>query len=518
MNLIPKKSWLRTWWIVAAFMALKLIVHFSTSTIYELHRDAFMYIDLGNHLAWGYNSVPPSIAVFANLSRFLMGDNTFAIRFFPAITGVLSLLLIGIMVREAGGGNRAQFFALLTFLLAPVFLRCNSLFQPVSFDQFYWLLLAFLLFRLIRTGRKYYWYLIGLAAGLAFLNKYAVVFYIAGILVGILATPLRKWLGTPHPWIAAGIALLIAFPNLLWQYRNNWPVVNHMEELARTQLVNVRIDIFLLDQVMMFLPVVFVWILGLVQVAFLREGRPYRAFAWIYLTVILLLILLRGKSYYTVGAYSVLFVFGGLFIEARLKGKLAWIRYAFILHALIATALAVPLSLPVLKPDAFIRFYRGTPMDHAQRWEDGQYYDLPQDYADMIGWRELAGIVGRTYDSLSPEERSRCVIFANNYGEAGSVNFYGTSYGLPPVISYNDSYLFWAPDSVKADCLIRIGDDENIGKLYEHVEIVGRINTPYSRQFGTPVYFCTGQKTDVNKFYQQNLKERRQKYRNPDRN
>jgi 4-amino-4-deoxy-L-arabinose transferase-like glycosyltransferase len=494
-------------------MTVKLVLHFSTNTIYELHRDAFMYIDLGNHLAWGYHSVPPSIAVFANLSRFLMGDNTFAIRFFPAIIGVLSMLLIGIMVREAGGGNRAQFFALLAFLLAPAFLRSNSLFQPVSFDQFYWLLLAFLLFRLIRTGRKHYWYLIGFVAGLAFLNKYAVVFCLAGILVGVLSTPLKKWLGTPHPWIAAGIALLIAFPNLLWQYRNNWPVVNHMQELARTQLVNVRIGVFLLDQVMMFMPVVFVWILGLVQVAFLREGRPYRAFAWIYLTVILLLILLRGKSYYTIGAYSVLFVFGGLFIEARLKGKLAWIRYVFILHAVIATALSVPLSLPVLKPEAFIKFYRGTPMEHSQRWEDGQYYDLPQDYADMIGWRELAGIVGRTYDSLSPGERSRCVIFSNNYGEAGAVNFYGTPYGLPPVISYNDSYLFWAPDSIDADYFIKVGQDDNLRNLFENVRILGRISTPYARQQGTPVYFCYGQKVDVDRYYREELRERRNRYR-----
>jgi hypothetical protein len=497
------------------FMAVKLAVHFSTNTIYELQRDAFMYIDLGNHLAWGYHSVPPSIAVFANISRFLMGDNTFAIRFFPAIIGVLSLLLIGIMVREAGGGKRAQFFALLAFLLSPAFLRSNSLFQPVSFDEFYWLLLAFLLFRLIRTDRKYYWYLIGIAAGFAFLNKYAVVFYLAGIIVAVLATPLRKWLRTPLPWIAAGIALMITFPNLIWQYRNSWPVVNHMQELARTQLVNVRVDVFLLEQILMFMPVFFVWILGLIHVAFLKDGRQYRAFAWIYLTVILLLILLRGKPYYTIGAYTALFVFGGIFIEARLKGKLAWIRYVFLVFALVVSVLSLPISLPVLKPDAFIRFYRGTPMDHAQRWEDGQYYDLPQDYADMIGWKELAGIVGKTYNALSPEEQSRCVIFANNYGEAGSVDFYGTYYGLPPVISYNDSYLFWAPDSINAEFFIKIGQDDNLQNLFENVEIVGRISTPHARQYGTPVYFCTGQKIDVNRFYREEVRERRNRYRTP---
>ena len=153
---------IHNWWLVILFTLFKLMVHFLTNTNYELQRDAFLYADLGNHPAWGYHSVPPSIAVFAKIARYVLGDNTFAIRFFPAIIGAASILLTGIMVREAGGGKRAQFFACFAFLLAPAFLRSNTLFQPVSFNQFYWLLLAFLILRLIRTERPYYWYLIGI--------------------------------------------------------------------------------------------------------------------------------------------------------------------------------------------------------------------------------------------------------------------------------------------------------------------------------------------------------------------
>ncbi len=518
MKPVPARSWMRTWWLVAAFMAVKLILHFTTNTIYELHRDAFMYIDLGKHLAWGYHSVPPSIAVFANISRFLLGDNTFAIRFFPAIIGAISLMLIGIMVKEAGGGKWAQAFALMAFLLAPAFLRSNSLFQPVSFNQFYWLLLAFLLFRLIRTEKGVYWYFVGMVAGLAFLNKYSVVFFLAGIVVAVLATPLRKWLRTPLPYISAGIALLIALPNLVWQYRNSWPVIQHMEELARTQLVHVRTDIFLTEQIMMFLPVFVLWVLGLVYAGFLNQGRQYRAFAWIYLTLVLLLLLFSGKHYYTIGVYSCLFVFGGLFVETFLIKKLAWLKYLIIAFALTGSFFLAPISMPVLKPEAFIEFYKDTPMEKSFRWEDGKYYDLPQDYADMIGWQELAALVGETFTSLTPEEQEHCAIFANNYGEAGSVNFYGTPYGLPQVVSYNDSYLFWAPDSVDADFLIKIGDSDNLEELYDHVEVVARLSTPHARQYGTPVYLCKGQKIDVNTFYQQELKERRQRYKTRVRN
>jgi hypothetical protein len=131
----------------------------------------------------------------------------------------------------------------------------------------------------------------------------------------------------------------------------------------------------------------------------------------------------------------------------------------------------------------------------------------------MVGWKELAGIVGRTYGSLSKEQQGGTVIFASNYGEAGSVNFYGTSYGLPPVISFNDSYIFWAPDSIRADFLIKIGRSDNLEDLYHRVEIAGRISNPYARQSGTPVYLCSGQKIDVNRFYQEELEERRRRYR-----
>ena len=514
MSRIFSSVWIRTWWLVGLFGIFKLLLHLLTNTSYELQRDAFMYIDLGNHLAWGYHSVPPSIAVFANISRFLFGDTTFGIRFFPAIVGVLSIILIGIMVREAGGGKWAQFFACLASLAAPAFLRSNTLFQPVSFNQFYWLLLAFLLFRLIRTMKPKYWYFIGIVAGLAFLNKYSVVFYLFGIIVAVLLTPLRSWLRKPQPYIAMAIAGLIALPNLIWQVNHNWPVINHMQELAETQLVHVRLDIFLTEQIMMFLPVFFIWILGLVYIAFFKDGKPYRAFAWIYLVVVLLLIILRGKPYYTIGLYSSLFVFGGLFIERYLRGKLEFLKYALIIFILSVSIVALPISLPILKPEAFIQFYKSMGKEKFHRWEDGEYYDLPQDYADMIGWEELSRMVGETYQRLTHEQQAKCVILANNYGEAGSVNFYGTKYDLPTVISYNDSYIYWAPESIDGEYLIKIGDSDNLHELFNQVDIVGRISTPYARQEGTPVYFCTDPKTDVNLVYQEELQNRLERYHN----
>ncbi|KPK80834.1 MAG: hypothetical protein AMS27_16030 [Bacteroides sp. SM23_62_1] len=502
-------SWLDNWALITAFAIIKLLIHFLTNTIYEIHRDGFLYIELGKHLDWGYFSVPPSIAVFADISRFIFGNTDFGIRFFPAIIGGASIIIIGLMVKEMGGGKMAQFLALLAFLTSPAFLRSNTLFQPVSFNQFYWLLLSFLIFRLIRTERPVYWIWIGIVAGLAFLNKYSVVFYLAAFFVSIFITGLRRWLKTIYPYLSGLIALLVALPNLIWQHQHDWPVVNHMRELAETQLIHVTLNNFLLEQVLMNLPALLIWVPGLVFVLFTREGKNFRIFGLIYVFVLLQLIILRGKHYYTLGLYTMLFAFGGYILVKWLHGKYQFIRFIIIGLNIILALFILPISLPVMKPDKYVRFMSNIGMEQNQRWEDGVYHDLPQDYADMIGWKELTEIVRNAYESLTPEEQQHCTIFANNYGEAGAINFYGKKYGLPHVISFNDSYLYWAPDSIPFGHLIKVGESDDLFEMYNDVRIFGRISTPYAREYGVPVYLFKDPKTDVNKYYQEHLYQER---------
>jgi hypothetical protein len=260
---------------------------------------------------------------------------------------------------------------------------------------------------------------------------------------------------------------------------------------------------------MMNLPAVLVWLAGLAYLVLHKEGEKYEIFALIYLFTLAIMIFLRGKSYYTLGLYTVLFAFGGVALETMLRGRLRFINYFILSFMLVCGLFILPLSLPILKPDKYIRFMNAIGMKMSQRWEDGQYHDLPQDYADMIGWEELTGIVARAYYSLTPEQQSACSIFSNNYGEAGAVNFYGAKLRLPPVISYSDSYLLWAPDSIRADYLIKIGDDNNLPNLYNQVEIVGRITTRNARQEGTPVSLCRDPKLDIDSFYRVELAERR---------
>jgi len=252
-----------------------------------------------------------------------------------------------------------------------------------------------------------------------------------------------------------------------------------------------------------------IWIPGLIFILFTRNGKQYRIFGLIYLLTLLQIIILRGKHYYTLGLYTMLFAFGGYIIVKWFHGRLQFVRYIIIGLSIILALFILPISLPVMKPEQYVRFMKSIGMEKNQRWEDGLYHELPQDYADMIGWKELTGIVRDTYYSLTPEQRKHCTIFANNYGEAGAINFYGRKYGLPRVISFNDSYLYWAPDSIADDYLIKVGESDDLVEMYDDVKIVGRISTPYAREYGMPVYLFKNPKIDVNRYYQERLHQER---------
>ena len=499
------RRWITEWWIITLFIVLKLLAHFLTGANYELHRDSFLYIEQAKHPAWGYVTTPPFTGIITRLSGILFGNTEFGYRFFPALTGAISILLICIMIKELGGKRLALITGCLAYLISPAYLRSNTLLQPVSFDQFFWLLIFFLLFRLVRTQKPVYWIWIGIVAGIGILNKHTMLIFSAGVFLALLVTRDRRWLATMYPYLAALIALVIILPHILWQYQHDWPLVRHMKELQETQLVNVRMDLFMLEQFMMNFPAVLVWLVALVYLVFYRESEKYAIISYIFLFTLVILLVLRGKPYYTLGLYPVLFAFGGFALEKIFTRRLRFINHFIIGFMLVSGLLILPLSLPILKPERYIRYMDAIGMGKSQRWEDGQYYDLPQDYADMIGWRELTYIVAKAWNSLSPEQQAACTIFSNNYGEAGAVNFYGTKLGLPAVITPSDNFLFWAPDSIRADYLIRIGDDDNLSNLYNSVELVGRITTPHARQEGTPVHLCRDPKINIDSLYREEL-------------
>jgi hypothetical protein len=496
------------WSIILLFAIIKVSIHLLTSTNYELHSDAFLYLAQGDHLDWGYLSVPPLTAFLSKILRIVTGDSTFAVRIFPALIGGFSVIFVNLIVRELGGKKWAMVLASIAFIIAPAFLRSNMLFQPVSLNQFFWLTSFYLIIRLVNSQDPRYWLYLSVNFGLGFLAKYSIVFLATGFLIALLLTPDRRLIWSKYFLYGILIGFLIILPNLIWQYQNNWPVLYHIGMLREYHLVNVKMSDFIIAQFLMNLPVVFIWLTGLFYFLIHPDLIKHRIIALIYLAVIFMMILTQGKSYYTIGLYSTLFAAGAVVFERYLNRKvLVILNLSFMI---IISLVMFPFSLPVLGHQKMIAFCKGAidkGIDMPMKWEDGEVHALPQDYADMIGWEELGARVIKVYLSLPPELQKNCYIYGGNYGQAGAIRYHSIRKGLPEPICFHGSFVFWAPENIdNINHLIYVDYEiDHLLDYFEEVDMIEGITNPYSREKGLKIYSCRNPNKDFKAFYKNRL-------------
>jgi 4-amino-4-deoxy-L-arabinose transferase-like glycosyltransferase len=466
---------------------------------YEPHRDEFLYLIEGRHMAWGYMEVPPMLSVFAWLTN-LFGGGFFWIKFWPQLFGALTYVLVGRIIIAFEGKWFALVLGVLPFIVG-AYLRLNYLFQPNSPEVFFWTLMAYGLVRYVQTGSNRGLYVAGVALGLGMMSKYSVSFYAASLLAGLLLTKERRILMNRHFYYALLIGLAIFLPNLIWQYNHGFPVVYHMKELERTQLQYVSPGSFLVDQVLMNATVCYVWLAGLIWVSFTRAGRDYRFIGWATLFVMLILLAGHGKSYYALGAYPILFAFGALSLERWAVGRLHFLRYVWLVVSLGLGVGFVAIALPFLPPAELAAHYAKTGIARAVgalRWEDLKDHPLQQDFSDMLSWKEMTQKVARGYAMLDSTEKTQTLLFCDNYGEAGAVNYYGPRYQLPAAYSDNASFLYWLPDSffVYNNLLLVTDDRDEMKHAFIHefasATVVDSITTPLAREYGSLIILFKG--------------------------
>ena len=505
------------WMALTVLAVIKMIIHTFANVVTEfgLHRDEYLYISESDHLAWGYMEVPPMISVIGLVARGLFGDTFFAVRFFPVFIGVVTIYLLGVFIKELGGGRIAQLLGAFAFVLSPAYLGSNGLFQPVSFNQFFWFLSAFVLLKVINhkanNGKRSmkWWLILGAVAGLGFLTKYSIVFFFIGLLVGLLFTPYRKIFFSKYPYLAGLIALIIVSPNIWWQVSHDFPIASHMADLRATQLVNVTWQDYFSSQFMFHFLCSIFWIAGLVHGLRSPSHSMKRVFSIAFLAVVFLIFLLSGKPYYTIGAYTMMIAIGGIAFEKWWGQKAWWIIPP------IATInfLALPIALPLLPVDAMKSYssyvQNKVGIEGPFRWEDGEVRILKQDYADMLGWQELPGKVADIYHSLSEMEQEHCLIWGGSYGHAGVLNFYRDRYDLPVCHSFNASFVAWVPQDMEISAQIQVEDAKmDPSPYFEETILMDSIEHPLARDPGY-IYLKIKPKEDLKPLFRELVREAR---------
>lgn len=497
--------------VLAAIIAVKFILQYIlVDPSYDLQRDEYLHLDQGQHLAWGYISVPPMTSWISFLIQ-LVGPGEFWVRFVPALFGAMTLVLTWKMIEKMNGGLLACVLGTCAMLISPL-LRINILYQPNSFDVFFWTLAFYVLLRWIQTNESRWIYMAAFTFALGIYSKYNILFLMAGLFPALWMTPQRKIFTDKHLYIAMALGCVLISPNLIWQYQNHLPMLHHFRELADTQLVNMSRMGLIKDQLIYFINSFFILIAAFAGFLFYPPFKPYRVIGLTYVFTMSLFLFFKAKSYYPFGLYPVLMAFGAAYI-AQLT-QLGWRKYLQPVCLSLVGLLAIPLFMigfPNKRPDRIKQQSELYRFFGLLRWEDGKDHAIPQDFSDMLGWRELAEKVDAVYDTIQNQEQT--LVLCDNYGEAGAINYYSKHKNICAV-SFNADYINWFPLDKPILNVIAVkqgdkaaGEINDTAPFFHSASRSGAIENPDAREFGTTILVFQEAKEDINVLVLKEIKE-----------
>jgi hypothetical protein len=482
------------------YIAGQLIV----GSTYSIFRDEFYYIACANHPAIGYVDQPPFCALILMVWKTIFGDSLISVRILPALSGALLMLITTLTTSEMGGKKFAQILAALCAMFAPGYLALNGFYSMNSFDLVFWALLFYVLVKIINSGNSKLWLLFGVIAGIGLMNKISVMFLIAGIFSAMLLVPERKYLKDKYHWLGVLIALIILSPYIIWNLTHDLATLEFIRNASQFKNADIPITAFIFSQIIEMNPfIAIIWIIGLIALLTSKHLKKYRIFAFAYVIIFLIFAFQKGKPYYLFPYYPILISAGAISIVSFSDKRLKLFKYVITAIVVIAGILISPIAIPVLQPDGLIAFQNTLGLN-ISAGEKGRQSPLPQHLADRFGWEELVEKVAIAYNSLSDSEKVRTSIYAQNYGEAGAIDYYGKKYGLPHSVSGHNNYWYWGYGNDNVSNFIIVG-----GKLEDHlpdfaeVKISGVQFNKYAMPFenNLNIYIAKGLKKPIKEIW-----------------
>ncbi len=511
MNAPKLKLFFNRYWILLVLITVKFILQYTlVNPVYELHRDEFLHLDQAFHLSAGYISTPPFTSWISGIIYFL-GGGLLWIRFFPAFFGVLTIVFAWLIVEESGGKLQAKILTSI-FLIFSIYTRMNVLFQPNSFDILAWTFIFYFLIKYLKNNKGKWLFLLSAAIALGFYNKYTSGFLLLGLFAGLLLTEHRVIFTRKITYYAIGFTLLLFVPNILWQIKNHFPIIYHMQALKESQLVNINRGDFLLDQIKY-------GVVGIPTIAafwamiFYRPFKPYRFVLFTFITVIILFTISRAKSYYSLGLYPVLFAFGSVYLENLFgKWRTALISFLAVINIVVFFTI-VKYLMPFQYPSEIIADRESYERSGLLRWEDGKTHPLPQDFADMLGWREMAEKSLTAYKMIPADELNKTLIYCENYGQTGALNYYNRK-KMPEASSFKTDYIYWLPRFDKIKNVVYVGNlpDKEIIDMFKEYKLVGVVENEFARERNTKIILLLGANPNFTDEFYKTAEERKRTF------
>ncbi|WP_353073358.1 glycosyltransferase family 39 protein [Tunturiibacter gelidiferens] len=420
------------------------LVHLMTNGRYGFHRDEFQFLSDARHLDWGFVAYPPFTPFVERVGLQLFGVSMVGLRLFSVIAQAVAIVMTGLMARELGGGRLAQVTAALAVATSGLPVFEGTEFQYSSFDYLWWVLIAYFVIRLLKTENPRWWIAIGAFVGLGLMTKYTIVFFIAGIVSGMLLSSARRYFASGWFWGGVAIALLIFAPNFIWQVRHGFISVHFLQHIHVRDVRQGRANGFVWDQfkICANLAAAPLWIAG--AICFLRDKR-YRMLGWMYLVPFVLFLFGKGRGYYLAAAYPMLLAMGAVvgerWVASMNRPRRLVVEGLFFTGVMAWGVLAYAILVPLASDGPLKQFA----------------LKINGDMREEFGWDELVRTIAGIRDSLPAEQRSNVGVLTGNYGEQGAVEILGPAFNLPMPISLTNAAWLRGYPAVPPSTLIVVG-------------------------------------------------------------
>ncbi len=404
---------------------ISLIVRLWLDGHLELMFDEAYYALWAKHLAWGYYDHPPMVALWIRFSTLCFGEHEFGMRALGTFAAAAGTGLVYLVSWHLFAKRNAAIFAALLYCAMLLISAGAIIITPDTPLVFFRSIALYALVRIFRGGDSGWWWLVGIAMGLALQSKYTALLLGAGIACAMLVVPgMRRWWRHPMPYVAGALALLIFAPNLAWNYEHGWASFALQFGRAQVDGVNLRFVAELLgSQLGLLTPFVFALaVAGLWLALSRREDRSSDAALFLVSLIGPMMIYFvfhslhaRVHGNWVAPAYPVLAVLGAQAacqrrkFPARMQGTIA-----------LSRRLAVPVGLTISAVAYLQAAAAPIPLDAAK-----------DPTALMAGWTDLAEQVND-----AAQRANAGYILTSHYVLESELSVYSTS--ARPIVEFNE--------------------------------------------------------------------------------
>lgn len=384
----------------------------------SLYADETQYWVWSQSLDWGYFSKPPLIAWIIAGTTGLFGDSDWAVRLAAPFLHTATAALLALSAHRLFGREAALWTAIVWLTLPSVWLSAAIMSTDAVLLTF-WSLALYAFIRL-RDGGGWGWALLmGAGLGLGMLAKYAMGYFLAGlVLAALLDAPSRRALVHPRLLVSALTALLILAPNLIWNWRNDFATVSHTAANANwgADMFNPgEAASFLIDQMAVFGPALFIALLAALFITARgwRGGKAEPAFIVLACFCVPALLVVTGQAFlsrahanWAASAYAAATV---LTVAFLLHGPV-WRRYILIGSVALHTAVGAGFAVFAVSPQLAEAAGLANAYKRVRGWPD-----TAQELARAV---ERAGVDTLVFDNRNDFHQMQ------RYGGAIQADFY----------------------------------------------------------------------------------------------